>query len=207
MTTSAGKLIVLSAPSGAGKTTLVRVLMERDATLSFSVSYTTRPKRGEERHGEDYFFVAESKFQKMRSEDAFLESACVFRNWYGTSKEHVAQLISAGKNVLLEIDWQGAQQIRKSMPGCCSIFILPPSIEELERRLKDRSTDSDEIIEYRLGKAREDISHWDEFEYVVINDQLDEAFKQIQSIIAGTNTENLTTNSWMQVQLNRLIQG
>ncbi len=200
----AGKLIVLSAPSGAGKTTLVRALMERDSSLCFSVSYTTRPKRGNEQHGEDYFFVDEQQFSEMRSAGAFLESACVFRNWYGTSRENTEKLINAGKNVLLEIDWQGAQQVRKSMPECCSIFILPPSIEELERRLRDRSTDSNEVIEYRLGKAREDIAHWKEFDYVVINDKLDEAFDQIRSIIAGNNTENLTTDSRIPDQLKGL---
>ncbi len=194
MTASHGKLIVLSAPSGAGKTTLVKALMERDSSLCFSISYTTRPRRTGEQHGVDYFFVDEQEFSRMRDSGAFLEFACVFNNWYGTSRAHVDQLVESGHRVLLEIDWQGARQVRANMPGCCSIFILPPSTRELERRLRDRSTDSEEVIEYRLGKAREDISHWKEFEYAVVNDELPAAIECLQSIIAGKNTENRTGN-------------
>jgi len=206
MTDHDGSLIVLSAPSGAGKTTLVRALMARDPALRFSVSYTTRPQRPGEQHGRDYFFINRREFKKMQAEEAFLEHACVFGNWYGTSQDHIRDMIDAGHKVLLEIDWQGARQVRANMPGCCSIFVLPPSIAALEMRLRDRCTDPEEVIAHRLGKAREDISHWNEFDYVVINDLLSDAIDAIESIIGGENRENLTTAGPMRARVASLLE-
>lgn len=180
-----GSLLVISAPSGAGKTTLVRRLMDRQQALHFSISHTTRPKRRGEQHGKDYFFVDDEEFESIRARDGFLEHAEVFGNRYGTSREQVDQLLADGSDVLLEIDWQGAQQVRANLPECISIFILPPSLEELEARLRGRSTDSEAVIRRRLGEAIGDISHWREFDHVIINDDLDEAVEELLAVVRG----------------------
>ncbi|HHQ13843.1 MAG TPA: guanylate kinase [Chromatiales bacterium] len=180
-----GRLFVVSAPSGAGKTTLVRRLVEQRPDLRFSVSYTTRPKREREVNGEDYFFVTPQEFERLRDSGELLEHASVFGNSYGTSRRQVLDLLESGTDVLLEIDWQGAAQVRANMPECTSIFILPPSIPELERRLRGRGTDSEQVIERRLNEALDDISHWQEFDYVVVNDDLDTAVAALQEILAG----------------------
>jgi len=180
-----GDLLVISAPSGAGKTTLVRHLMEHQPSLYFSISHTTRPMRRGERHGHDYFFVDDDEFETIRRRGGFLEHAEVFGNRYGTSREQVEQLLADGKDVLLEIDWQGAQQVRASLPDCVSIFVLPPSLEELEARLRGRSTDSEEVIQRRLGEAIGDISHWREFDHVIINDDLDDAVEELVAVVRG----------------------
>jgi guanylate kinase len=180
-----GQLWVIAAPSGAGKTSLVRALLERDPSLKFSTSYTTRPRRSSETDGRDYFFVAEPKFGEMAREDAFLEHAQVFDHWYGTGRQHVAGLQSAGFTVVLEIDWQGARQVRERAPGSHSVFILPPSVAELERRLRGRKTDSEAVIERRLKDARSDMTHWDEFEHVIVNDDFDAALDRLAAVIAG----------------------
>lgn len=183
--TRTGQLWVISAPSGAGKTSLVRKLLERDPTLKFSISYTTRKPRSSEIHGRDYFFVTEPEFLEMKRQEAFLEHAKVFDHWYGTGREHVAGLRAEGFTVVLEIDWQGAQQVRARAPGSHSVFILPPSVAELERRLRGRKTDSDAVIERRLRDALGDMTHWAEFEHVIVNDDFDAALERLGEVIAG----------------------
>jgi guanylate kinase len=188
------RLFVIAAPSGAGKTTLVQALIRKHPELRFSISYTTRGKRVNEAHGVDYLFVDVATFEALRVEGEMLESATVFDNLYGTSRKQVEEHLAAGHNVILEIDWQGAQQVRESMPECISIFILPPSLGELERRLRDRRTDSAEVIDRRLRDAVSDMSHWDEFDYVIINDDLDEAVRDIEAVLTGSGDANATTN-------------
>ena len=180
-----GRLVVISAPSGAGKTSLVRALLERDRNSRFSTSFTTRQPRPGEQDGRDYFFVSEAEFETMVARGEFLEHAKVFDNLYGTQRAQVEALMDQGRDVLLEIDWQGARQIRASMPDCMAIFILPPSAAELERRLRGRSTDSDETIRRRLRDARDDMSHWDEFDYAVINEDFATAAAELAGILAG----------------------
>ena len=185
MTATRGQLFVIAAPSGAGKTSLVRALMRRQPGLRFSVSYTTRRQRDNEVAGRDYFFVDKPEFQRMIAAGEFLEYAQVFDNFYGTSRAQVEALLAAGNNVLLEIDWQGARQIRAALPECRSIFILPPSREALETRLRGRGTDSDEVIARRLRDSIADMSHWGEFDYVVINDDFERATAELESIVTG----------------------
>jgi guanylate kinase len=183
--TGTGELWVISAPSGAGKTSLVRELLKRDPTLKFSISYTTRKPRTSETPGQDYFFVTEQQFLEMKREHAFLEHAQVFDHWYGTGREHVATLQSAGSTVVLEIDWQGARQVRERARGSHSVFILPPSVAELERRLRGRKTDSEAVIARRLKDALGDMTHWNEFEHVIVNDDFDAALERLAAVIGG----------------------
>jgi guanylate kinase len=180
-----GKLFVIAAPSGAGKTSLVRALMQRRPALRFSISYTTRQQRPNERHSHDYFFVDKPEFERMVAAGEFLEHARVFDNYYGTSRRQVEQLLDASQDVLLEIDWQGAQQIRRALPECRSIFVLPPSREALEQRLRGRGTDSDEVIARRLRDSLADLSHWNEFDYIVVNDDFERATQDLESIVTG----------------------
>jgi guanylate kinase len=190
VTIERGKLIVIAAPSGAGKTTLVRKLMLANPDLQFSVSYTTRQKRYTEKNGADYFFIDVPEFERMVAADEFLEHALVFDNHYGTSRDQVETQLAHGNSVILEIDWQGAQQVRSNMPDCERVFILPPSVIELRRRLTSRGTDSEEIIDRRFRDALSDLSHWDEFDYAVINEDLDQASNDLQSIIDGTGQQH-----------------
>jgi guanylate kinase len=185
-----GKLFVIAAPSGAGKTSLVRALMERRPALRFSISYTTRKQRPTERDRHDYFFVTQDEFERMVDAQEFLEHARVFDNYYGTSRRQVEQLLDQSQDVLLEIDWQGAQQIRRALPECRSIFVLPPSREALEQRLRGRGTDSDEVIARRLRDSIADLSHWNEFDYIVINDDFGRATADLEAIVTG-NGEHL----------------
>jgi guanylate kinase len=178
-------LFVIAAPSGAGKTTLVHELVKRNPALRFSVSYTTRKQRKNEVDGRDYFFVSKERFLELKDQDELLESALVFDNHYGTSRTQVQQHLDAGQPVILEIDWQGAQQVRNSMPSAVTVFILPPSRTELERRLRDRKTDSDTVIARRLRDALGDMSHWDEFDYVIINDDLERAVTNLEAVLGG----------------------
>jgi guanylate kinase len=184
-TAARGRLFVIAAPSGAGKTSLVKALMERDPGLRFSVSYTTRPPRATEVEGRDYHFVDAGRFAEMVARDEFLEHARVFDNAYGTALATVQQALERGERLLLEIDWQGARQVRQRLPEAVSIFILPPSRASLEDRLRQRSTDSDDIIRRRLRDSVHDLSHWDEFDYVVVNDRFDQALGELQAIVAG----------------------
>ena len=190
--TNEASLFVIAAPSGAGKTTLVKALVDRNPSLKFSISYTTRKKRSTEEHGRDYFFVDEDRFAELKAEGELLESAVVFDNHYGTSRSQVEEHLGNGDHVVLEIDWQGAQQVRASMPGCVSIFIMPPSRDELERRLKGRRTDSDSVIARRLRDALGDMSHWDEFDYVIINDDLEAATDELENVLFGDGAANST---------------
>ena len=180
-----GRLFVIAAPSGAGKTSLVRALMEREPGLRFSVSYTTRKQRPNEIHGRDYFFVTREDFDRMVAAGEFLEHATVFDNSYGTSRRQVEASLEAGQDLILEIDWQGAQQIRRALPECHSIFILPPSRAELERRLRGRGTDSEDVIQRRLRDAAGDMGHWREFDFVVVNDDFETALAGLQAIVHG----------------------
>jgi len=183
-----GRLFVIAAPSGAGKTSLVRALMERAPGLRFSISYTTRKQRPNEVHGRDYFFVARDDFEAMVARGEFLEHARVFDNYYGTALSQVEGSLASGQDLILEIDWQGAQQIRRALPECGSIFILPPSRAELERRLRGRGTDAEDVIQRRLRDAASDMTHWSEFDYVVVNDDFDQALGELQSIVQGNGT-------------------
>jgi guanylate kinase len=184
------RLFVISAPSGAGKTSLVRALMEREPDLRFSISYTTRAQRPGEHHGQHYFFVTPDVFQRMIEEGALLEHARVFDNYYGTSRAQVESLLAAGCGVVLEIDWQGARQVRAAVPESVGIFILPPSRAELERRLRGRGTDSETVIRRRLADAASDMSHWSEFQYVVVNDDFSAALQALSDIVHGSGEQS-----------------
>jgi guanylate kinase len=179
------QLFVISAPSGAGKTSLVKALRERLPGLKVSTSHTTRPPRPNEEDGREYYFVRPAEFEQLAASGAFLEHARVFDNLYGTSRAQLEHKLAAGHDVVLEIDWQGARQVRAALPGCRSIFILPPSREALRQRLIARATDSPAVIERRLADAVADMSHWQEFEYVVVNDDFDRAVEALAAIVAG----------------------
>jgi len=187
------KLFVIAAPSGAGKTTLVLEVVKLHPELLFSISYTTRPRRHNEVDGVDYLFVDVEEFSTLQNDGALLEFAEVFDNHYGTSRAQVEEHLENGHHVVLEIDWQGARQVRESMPACVTIFILPPSLDELVRRLRDRGTDSQDVIDRRLRDAVSDMSHWGEFDYVVINDDLEKAVADLESVLAG-HGEQLATD-------------
>jgi guanylate kinase len=178
-----GRLYVVSAPSGAGKTSLVKALMEREPGIRFSVSYTTRKPRPNEVDGRDYHFVTMEQFAGMVAHDEFLEHAQVFDNYYGTGARAVEAALANGERLLLEIDWQGAAQVRARLPEARSIFILPPSRASLEQRLMARSTDTDVVIARRLKDAAQDLAHWADFDHVVINDRFDEALRDLQAIV------------------------
>jgi len=182
----AGNLYVVAAPSGAGKTTLVRLLLEQATDLHLSISFTTRQPRPGEQNGREYHFVDADDFRAMIDRQEFLEWAEVHGNFYGTSRKWIADQLAADCDVLLEIDWQGAQQVRKIFPEAIGIFILPPSMEELTRRLTGRGTDSAEVIARRLAAAREEMGHVGEFDYVIINDQLDRALDDLRAIVRAS---------------------
>ena len=182
---SYGQFFIISAPSGAGKTTLAkRLINDMDDTV-LAVSHTTRQLRPGEQHGVDYFFIDREGFEDMVAAGEFLEYAEVFGNLYGTSKGEVNRLRQAGKNVLLDIDWQGARKVRQQIPDVKSIFVLPPSREELEKRLRARGQDSDAVIASRMQEAEDEMSHRDEYNYIVVNDDLDRALEDLKSIISG----------------------
>ena len=198
-------LFVIAAPSGAGKTTLVKELIKRNPEFKFSISYTTREKRLTEIEGTDYFFVKEADFQELKDKGDLLESALVFDNHYGTSRSQVEQHLTNGHHVILEIDWQGAQQVRQAKPDCITIFVLPPSLVELERRVSKRGTDSDTVIQKRLSEACGDMSHWDEFDYVIINDDLQFAITELASVFYGQAEANNIGNESLQAQVEKII--
>lgn len=182
---SAGKLFVISAPSGAGKSSLVSALCERDANIQVSVSHTTRAARPGEEDGVNYNFTDIETFEAGIQSSVFLEYAKVFDNYYGTSSDWVKGQLAKGVDVILEIDWQGAQQIRKQVPECTSIFILPPSVEALEQRLNNRGQDEADVIARRMKDAQSEMSHWHEFEYVVINDAFSTALDELHAIFVA----------------------
>jgi guanylate kinase len=187
MTSSAhrGRLFVIAAPSGAGKTSLVKALLQRKPELHVSISYTTRKMRPTEENGREYHFISVADFQQLVDQGLLLEYAQVFDNHYGTGRRPVETELAQGNNVVLEIDWQGAQQVRRALPECVTIFILPPSRLSLEERLRNRRTDSEEVIARRLRDAVGDMSHWNEFDYVVVNDDFDKAVSDLVSIVQG----------------------
>lgn len=180
---TAGALFIVSAPSGAGKTTLVKMLMEHDPGIRHSVSFTTRQPRPAEVNGRDYHFIDIQTFLAMRERGDFLEWAEVHGNFYGTSKRWLLDEMRAGRDTLLEIDWQGAQQVRALMPHAVTIFIVPPSIEELERRLRGRGQDSEEVIQRRVAAALGELRHVDEFDFVIINNDLQEALRDLAAAV------------------------
>ena len=182
---SRGQLFVIAAPSGAGKTSLVKALLARKPELRVSVSHTTRPRRPTEEHGREYYFIPVEEFREKAQRGEFLEHAQVFDNYYGTGRAPVNEQLAQGRNVILEIDWQGARQVRAAMPEARSVFILPPSRHALEQRLRSRNTDSDEVIARRLRDAVGDMSHWNEFDYVVVNDDFDRATADLATIVEG----------------------
>ena len=178
-----GLLFVISAPSGAGKTSLIEALLQDEARLRLSISYTTRAPRPGEANGREYHFVDDATFESMLERGEFLESAQVHGHRYGTCHTAVRELLAGGDDLLLEIDWQGAQQVRRALPGCIGIFILPPSIQELERRMRARGQDSEAVIRRRVANAREELSHVHEFEYAIINKEFDEARRNLTAVI------------------------
>jgi guanylate kinase len=178
-----GTLFIVAAPSGAGKTSLVRQLLANDPAIRLSVSYTTRTARPGEANGRDYHFVSRTEFEQMRARAGFLESAEVHGNLYGTSRGWIERETRAGSDILLEIDWQGALQVRHLLPAAVGIFILPPSIEALSERLQQRGTDTPEVIARRLRAARDEIAHVDEFDYVIINKDFEVAVQDLQAIV------------------------
>ncbi len=199
-----GRLFVFAAPSGAGKTTLVHAVVTKHPELRFSISYTTRPPRRNEANGVDYLFVDEDEFMRLRDEGEMLEYACVFDHYYATSRSQVEKHLAEDRDVILEIDWQGARQVRESMPEAVTIFILPPSIDELEQRLRDRRTDAAEVIERRLRDALSDMSHWHEFDYVIINDDLDQAVADLEAVLAGEGEASATANPALRRAVTRI---
>ncbi|AJR01438.1 guanylate kinase [Hafnia paralvei ATCC 29927] len=180
-----GTLYIVSAPSGAGKSSLIQALLKTQPLYDtqVSISHTTRAKRPGENHAEHYYFVSHDEFRQMIEEDAFLEYAEVFGNYYGTSRKAIEQILSTGVDVFLDIDWQGAQQIRKKMPQSRSIFILPPSKDELDRRLRGRGQDSDEVIAKRMAQAVAEMTHYAEYDYLIVNDDFDLALSDLKTII------------------------
>lgn len=178
-----GTLFVVSAPSGAGKTSLVKALLESTPGLHVSVSHTTRPQRPGEVNGVNYHFVTPEQFSRMLEQDAFLEHAEVFGNLYGTSKQSVLDQLNAGQDVVLEIDWQGAEQVRKQSPHAVGVFILPPSRDALQTRLTGRGQDADEVISRRMAQSTEQISHYVEFDYLIINDDFETALSELKAVV------------------------
>ena len=179
-----GVLFVLSSPSGAGKTTISKKMLGVDPDIALSISATTRPPRPGEVDGKDYHFVDTETFKKMAADGEFLEWAHVFGHRYGTPRARVDELLDAGKDVLFDIDWQGAQQLyQEAGPDVVRVFVLPPTMEELERRLRARKTDSDEVIAARMARAANEISHWDGYDYVLINDNVDECYGEVMAIL------------------------
>ena len=200
-----GRLFVVAAPSGAGKTSLVHALLQRKPELHVSISHTTRKMRPTEQDGREYHFVEVKEFKQLIEQGEFLEHAQVFDNYYGTGRRPVETELARGNNVVLEIDWQGAQQVRKAMPDCVTIFILPPSRKSLEERLRNRKTDSDEVIGRRLRDAVGDMSHWKEFNYVVVNDDFERAVSDLASIVEGGGEHLRATRPELKSLVDKLV--
>lgn len=198
-----GKLFILSAPSGTGKTSLTKSLLRKNINLWLSISYTSRLMRPSEVEGHDYFFVERKIFEQMLGNEEFIESAEIYGNLYGTSQNWINEAINSGKDILLEIDGQGARQVRKIFSDVVSIFILPPSLEVLEDRLKNRNQDSKEVIAKRMAAAKEEISHVSEYDYVIINDNMDIALRDLVSVV---QSERLRTSAQLARYHDLVIQ-
>jgi len=190
-----GLLFIIAAPSGAGKSSLIEALLKDDPRLTLSISYTTRAPRPGEVDGREYHFVDEPTFLAMLGRGEFLESAEVHGNRYGTSQSVIREILQAGRDLLLEIDWQGAQQVRRLIPGTIGIFILPPSVDELERRMRLRGADPESAIQRRLANAREEIEHACEFEYAIINKDFDVALEDLRAIIRAERFREARTRN------------
>jgi guanylate kinase len=199
-----GNLFIISAPSGAGKTSLVHALLATNPQIKLSVSYTTRAPREGEVDGVAYHFVSRETFLEMAERGEFLESAEVYGNFYGTSQNWISRENAGGRDILLEIDWQGASQVRRIFPHCISIFILPPSLEALEQRLKGRGTDSREIVDRRMAAVREDVAHVAEFDYVIINDDLNEALREFNAVVLAARLRAASQLPRHQTLINQL---
>lgn len=199
-----GSLFIVSAPSGAGKTSLVQALLNINPQIDLSVSYTTRAPRSGEQNGKDYHFVTHETFVAMATRGEFMESAEVYGNLYGTSQTWISQEISKGRDILLEIDWQGAAQVRRLFPDSIGIFILPPSLKALEQRLKGRGKDSAEVIARRMAAVREDVAHVTEFDYVIINDDLDGALSELNAVVLSARLRSTKQISRHQTLINLL---
>lgn len=202
---STGKLYIISAPSGAGKTSLVKQLRAETSDLAVSVSHTTRAMRPGETDTVDYFFIAVEQFKTMIAEQAFLEHAQVFDNFYGTAQQTVENNLAQGLDVILEIDWQGAAQVKRRLPDCISIFILPPSIEVLRQRLQNRGQDNEEIIARRMRDAVTEMSHYSEFDYLIVNDDFNLALNQLKSIIIANRLQQKRQQALLAPLLNDLL--
>jgi guanylate kinase len=200
-----GRLLVIAAPSGAGKTSLVKALLDSEPRLRLSISHTTRTQRPTEQDGREYHFVTVPQFQALIARGALLESARVFDNLYGTSREFVARELDAGHDVVLEIDWQGARQVRAAMPECVSIFILPPSRQALSERLSARATESAAVIARRLADSVGDMSHYREFTYAVVNDDFTRALADLKRIVAGEAADLRSDRAELEPLLTQLL--
>ncbi len=200
-----GQLLIVSAPSGAGKTSLIKALMEQDQRVEVSVSHTTRPQRPGEVQGVNYFFISTETFHEMREAGAFFESAEVFGHFYGTSLTQLEARLSDGADVILEIDWQGAQQVRKLLPDSAWLFILPPSLKALKARLQARGQDAEDTIEIRMRAARDEMSHWDEADYLIINDQFDSALEALQALVRSLRLRTGQQQSVLQNLIEDLL--
>ena len=195
----------MSAPSGAGKTSLIKALMEQEQRVEVSVSHTTRPQRPGEVEGVNYFFISTKTFHEMREAGAFFESAEVFGHFYGTSLTQLEARLSDGADVILEIDWQGAQQVRKLLPDSAWLFILPPSLEALKSRLQTRGQDAEDTIDLRMRAARDEMSHWDEADYLIINDQFDVALEALQALVRSLRLRTGQQQSALQDLIEDLL--
>jgi guanylate kinase len=201
-----GRLFLVSAPSGAGKTSLVREVAAQDETLAVSISSTTRPRRECEEHGRDYWFLSEAEFAQRLAGGRFLEHARVFDNYYGTDRQWVENKLAGNISVLLEIDWQGARQVRRAMPNAIGIFILPPSRAELERRLRGRRTDSQAVIARRLRAAKQEMSHWNEYDAIIVNDSFEHATQRLRAIVHGTSPGNQLNRNQLRPLIRELLR-
>ena len=205
MNATRGQLLIVSAPSGAGKTSLIKALMEQDQRVEVSVSHTTRPQRPGEVEGVNYFFISTETFQEMREAGAFFESAEVFGHFYGTSLTQLEARLSDGADVILEIDWQGAQQVRQLLSDSAWLFILPPSLEALKSRLQARGQDAEDTIDIRMRAARDEMSHWDEADYLIINDQFDSALEALQALVRSLRLRTGQQQSALQNHIEDLL--
>src|SRR5579875_2388014 len=193
-----GNIIIISAPSGSGKSTIVRRLLASSRGLEFSVSYTTRPRRAREREGKDYFFITVAQFKRMTAAGEFVEWAKVYGNYYGTSRRQLAEARQAGRDILLDIDVQGHRKVRRQLPEAISIFLLPPSFQELRRRLIRRHSDAPQTIEKRLAAAREEIRHWLEYDYIVVNDDVRQATAALRNIVVAARFRQINQRKKIQ---------